>query len=65
MLDENSQRVVDRVKKEIEGCLLPSGPIDMEDKDHLILAAWNVGRCESDVIHHKELMHTLDLFKRE
>ncbi len=65
MLDERSQHIVDRIKKEIEGCLLPSGRIDMDDKDHLILAAWNIGRTESDASHHKDLMGVLDLFKRE
>jgi len=63
MLHERDQLIVDRIKKQIEGCLLPSGRIDMDDKDHLILAAWNLGRTESDDFHHKDLMHVFGLFK--
>ena len=64
-LDDRARVTVERIKNQLRGSHIVginAVTIDLENIDHMILAAYFLGKEESSFAHNKELMRTIDLF---
>lgn len=62
-MDEIHKIKLEQIKLQIDGSyIMGVGRVDMENIDHVILAAYLVAKSESRESHHEELMRVIDMF---